>query len=165
MAEKKSGKPRTTEKPVSPENKAKAALDEYKKRMDNASATASESERESGQGQPFAPPNFGVMPPLPFSSSGMPPYPPPHHEAEETQKGTSTTAFENIGRLISLGVEFLSASFIGGRQLMEGFSGQGIHSPNAFGHEPQDYYPYHEGRYMPHSSYHDCCNPGVHNCD
>ena len=172
MATRKKSEVAASAGPTPQENKAKAAFEEYKKRMDALSA----GKAGINVGQPFPPPH-----PYPYGMPGwafppppamMPQPPVPQHSIPgyaDMSGGSGKSLFESIGNMIRLGVDVVNAGLIGGLQIMEGFSGQGDYycdSPwlDSPCHYPNDY----------HYGYCDCCcdpgeahygcNPSVHNC-
>ncbi|GAB4379490.1 MAG: hypothetical protein Kow0042_28940 [Calditrichia bacterium] len=129
MPEKKGGKTPPSKKTPPKENKAKAAFEDYKRRMDEHYAAAT---RGKEMGTPAGPPGFATgMPPWgappPFPGGMPPPFaPPPGAEPTGQVKDAASTAgslLERIGNVLSLGVDLLNVGLSGGLKLMEGFSG------------------------------------------
>ena len=153
-------------------NKAKAAFDEYRKKMEASKMAAPRIESRSAA--PFASPSFHGMPFMPHEAhqAGMPPYLPHQAIPSPAIMIPRGSLFEGIGSMLRLGVDVMNAGLAGGLQLMEGFSH----------HESGCCQPHHETSCCDHSpTYHGhsdrccntsccstscdcCCNPGVNNC-
>ncbi len=156
-------------------NQARAEFEKYRQRM-NAYGQAPAAP-VLGPGMPLFGGSFpwphaaGPMPPLP----GQGPFPYPGAPTTLLPQGVGSPfagggpLFENIGRMLQMGVAFATTAFAGGVQVLQGFSG----SPTG-GH--------HESCCQPTRMHHDecgchhvdcdcccddhdcCCSPGVSNC-
>jgi hypothetical protein len=156
-------------------NQARAEFEKYRQRMGPYWAAAAAP--PPGPGMPllggpipgaFAP---GPLPPYPgggpFSYAGAPTAFPP--QAAGSPIGGSGPLFENIGRMLQMGVAFATTAFAGGMQLMQGFSGQ---SRGGHHEHPCQCAPVHSGECDCHpddhacccDDYDCCCTPGVSNC-
>lgn len=116
-----------------------------------------------GGSMPFA------VPPMP-SSDEMPqsgiPYPLPI--------GNQGPLFENIGKMLHLGVALATNAFAGGLQVLQGFSGAsggcGCYEGSAHPHQGHMIHGCCHGDWHGHDycgcchEHHGCCHPGVHNC-
>ncbi|PXF58391.1 MAG: hypothetical protein C4B58_06700 [Deltaproteobacteria bacterium] len=176
MANTTPNQPETNETPGGAlhENRAKAAFEEYKKRM-AASHRTMPGNMESNPGHPFTHPYAYGMPGWPYPPPGGMPHPTlaqqPYPDPASPLKTSGGSLFESVGNMIRLGVDLANATLAGGVQLLEGFSGQ------------RGYYegPYPDSRYWgqnscccdPCSNQHGyvncccdycCCNPSVNNC-
>jgi|SRR3990172_2053380 len=155
---------------ASHESKAKAAFDEYKKRMEAAGCAAGGTSMHLGQ--PFIPPYpygmpaWSYPPPPPPMMMPQPPGPPPsapHHPGPSIGSGKSL--FESIGNMIRLGIETANAGLAGGAEMMRGVSGTGFQGWDPHDHHPAPY-PYSSGCGEHHGcgENHGCGSHGYRNC-
>ncbi len=159
-----------------PENKARAAFEEYKRRMDARAARFAGGIPVSA-GQPFPPPfSYGMPawtfppPPAPMPGAPTPPYAMPG--SAERLASRTKSLLGSIGDLVQSSIDAVNLGLAGGIQLMEGLWGPGTlgPGPHAYGPPP----PYPQPGCHGCSGYYDCCcdpccghcgcNPSVHNC-
>jgi hypothetical protein len=177
----KETKPETpaTPGPAPKGNKAQAAFEEYRKRMDAFAARAAGG---MSVGQPFMPPHPHGMPAsmYPPPPAAMPdpyaPWPAAPQADAGTPKSPDESLFGRIGQMIRLGVEVANVGLAGGLQIIEGLSGQGQRYPagDPYAAWGCGYpYPAYDRGCECHGGYDSCChacgaqcacNPSVRNC-
>lgn len=171
-------------------SKARAEFDKYRARMGEARSGVS-PEGPFGKGMPMFPGAQAPGNPSPFSPFYGSPFTMPQYPMPPFQPGGqmgppqpgmppfagSGPLFENIGRMMQMGVTFATAAFAGGMQMMQGFGGApygGLHSgPGHHGNcESEPHQRQLRGDCGCHDDHcedshgHDdcCCNPGVSDC-
>ena len=102
-------------------NKAKAAFDEYRKKMEASKMAAPRIESRSAA--PFASPSFHGMPFMPHAAhqAGMPPYLPHQAIPSPAIMIPRGSLFEGIGSMLRLGVDVMNAGLAGGSNLWKVF--------------------------------------------
>lgn len=161
-------------------NPAKAAFEEYRKRM--ASQPGSDFPGNPGPrahhpGEHSWHPHSHGM--------GMPRHPheppPPHAQPGSgfRERAPEASLFASVGKMLRLGVDVITAGLAGGLQLIEGFSGYGEYCGESWSwHDPCcchdecccEHFPSHHGfgghccTPSWHRGYYHHCNPSVHNC-
>lgn len=172
-------------------NKARAAFDQYRKKMTDQAAARKEGWGGPAPGfppgMPFPPgmamPPWGPPPPAPTGTPyGVPwPVPGPMVPPQPAVGGTTGPLFESVGQMLQLGVAFATAAFAGGLQVMQGFAGPA--TGGVFGAMPAHGgchpHPHGCGDDCGHAPCGDCgrgrtcdyddmcgdcCRPGVRNC-
>lgn len=161
-------------------NKARAEFEKYRNRMSGRMGEPMAS--PLGPGRPILGGKFpgayvpGTMP-FPFGAPG--PMPP---QGLPSAFAGSGPLFENVGKMLQMGMAFATAVFAGGMQALQGFSGAPMSAKPCSCHSQSMPMPHggecgcqHEDSC--HGDYHDscrgscacdcecCCNPGVSNCE
>jgi len=173
-------------------NKAKAAFDEYRKKITGA---ASNPGNECQTGKTRGRPPAGPFPMFPMPGWGAPAAPAPGSPwpgvvwpggGPGPMSGPATAApfAESVGQMLRMGVAFATAALAGGLQVMEGFAGPGRGPSPWPGSCPHGSHPECECGCHPgcgdecgcgcdcdcgHAcacccEQTDCCRVGVHNC-
>lgn len=112
-------------------NSAKAAFEEYKKKMGTSYRDPVVGNKEIKPEPPFGSPYMYNIPPhsFPHLMPGMP-YPPfpkhPYVGQPPFLKASEGSLFENLGNMMRLGVDFINSTLAGGVQMLGEFSGRGF---------------------------------------
>jgi hypothetical protein len=113
---------------------------------------------------PLTPPAPGPMP-FPYGSPAMMP-----PQAMPNPFAGSGPFFENVGKMLHMGVAFATTAFAGGMQVLQGFSGApmgGYHGdccqPTPMRHNNECCCQPRHDDCCDHQD--SCCNPGVGNCE
>jgi len=156
--------------PAAGENKASAAFEEYRMRMDAQAANAPPGFPPMMPGWLPPPPGYvphgpppghvpqgppqGYVPQGPPGHPGYGPMPPPTPGPGSGYHGRTDSLVEALGNLVRVGVDAINVGLAGGVQLVQGLTG-----PPMYGQTPWIYgYPYH-GHQSWYGGY-SCCGAG-----
>lgn len=161
-------------------NPAKAAFEEYRRRMAShatSAAPGSPGPRTRRPGEyPWHPHDQGMG--MPGHSHGDSP-PRVHPGVVPRETASEGSLFAGVGKMLRLGVDVITAGLAGGLQLIEGFSGYGeyrgeswtwddpccCHDECCRGHFPSHHgFGGHGCTPSWHWGHYHHCNPSVHNC-